>query len=138
VTPDEISSISLFAPLSDDERGRIAALARPVHFEVGEVVVHKGEFAFDFYGIRSGTAEVYDGDQVLGSLGAGDFFGEIGIVPHPELRWTKRRSASVRATTQIDAITIGGSDFRRLLDENPALGEALRTTLASRAGLGAD
>src|SRR5262249_6157422 len=100
-----------------------------------QVIVEKGEFAFDFYAIRHGTADVLDVDRVIATLGPGDFFGEIGVVPHPELRWTRRRSASVRTTTPIEAIAIVGSDFRRLVEEIPALGDALRATAARRAGL---
>jgi CRP-like cAMP-binding protein len=137
VTPEEIASITLFAPLSHDDLARVAAAAHPVDFAAGDVIVHKGEFACDFYAIRRGAADVSDGDEVIGTLGAGDFFGEIGVVPHPELRWTRRRSASVRATSPVDAIVIVGDEFRRLIEEIPALGEALRATLARRAGLDA-
>jgi CRP-like cAMP-binding protein len=132
LTTIEIEAISLFAALSRDERARVAAVARLVQFKEGQVVVNEGEFAFDFYAIRRGAADVQRGGDHVASLGPGDVFGEFGVVPHPARRWTRRRGASVVATAPTDAIVIYGSDFRRLTEDIPALRKAIEETAAQR------
>jgi CRP-like cAMP-binding protein len=132
VTAAELALIPLFAQLSDDERARIADVAETKHFDVGQEIVHEGEFAFNFYAIQSGAAEVRAGGELITVLGVGDVFGEVGSVPHPKMHWTRRRSATVKVTVPINAIAIRGSDLRRLIDQIPALGEGLQSTIAKR------
>jgi len=128
----DLQAIPVFAGLSPDELARVAAAARPVHFDAGQVVVNEGEFAFDFYAITDGTAEVRRGEAHVADLGAGDVLGELGVVPQPSHRWTRRRGATVVVTAPTDAIAIDGGDFRRLTGEIPALADAIRAVAAER------
>lgn len=132
MTTTEIEAISLFAALSPDERVRVAAVARLVRFKEGQVIVNEGEFAFDFYAIRHGAADVQRGGDHVASLGPGDVFGEFGVVPDPARHWTRRRGASVIATAPTDAIVIDGSDFRRLTEDIPALRDGIQEMAAQR------
>ena len=129
----DLQAIPLFAGLTPDERARLAAQARPVHFEVGHVVVNEGEFAFDFYAITDGAAEVRRGTEHVADLGAGDVLGEFGVVPQQGRGWTRRRGATVVVTAPTDAIVIDGGEFRRMAGEIPALGEAIRAVASERA-----
>jgi CRP-like cAMP-binding protein len=65
-------------------------------------------------------------------LGAGDFFGELGVVPH-DAHWSRRRSASVVVTALTEAVAITGGDMRRLAEDIPKLGDALRIAAAARS-----
>lgn len=129
----DIESIPMFAQLSSDERARVARVARAVQLDVGHVVVNEGEFAFDFYAIKRGTAEVQQGGERIRALGAGDVFGEIGVVPNHARRWKRRRTATVIVTAPTEAIVIDGSDFRRLTQDIPTLQDAIRATAAGRS-----
>ncbi|HYY74277.1 MAG TPA: cyclic nucleotide-binding domain-containing protein [Solirubrobacterales bacterium] len=126
----EIESIPLFERLSPDERERVAAVARPERFEPGHTIVGEGEFSFDFYAITEGSAEVRRGDEAIAVLGPGDIAGEAGVVPRGG--WSRRRGASVTATEPTTTIAIAGTDLRRLLEEIPALREAILEVIASR------
>jgi CRP-like cAMP-binding protein len=128
----DLQSISLFANLSPDEQARVAAAARPVHFDAGQVVVNEGEFAFDFYAITDGAAEVRRGAEHVADLGAGDVLGELGVVPQQRRRWTRRRGATVVVTAPTDAIVIDGRQFRRMAEDIPALADAIRALAAER------
>lgn len=128
----DLASIQLFAGLSADDVSRIAAAARPVHLDVGHVAVNEGEFAFDFYAIARGGADVRRAGERIATLGPGDFFGEIGVVPDENRRWSRRRGASVVITAPTDAIAITGIDLRSLADEIPALGDRIRAASAQR------
>jgi CRP/FNR family transcriptional regulator, cyclic AMP receptor protein len=131
----DIDSIPLFESLSPDEQARVAAAARPIHFEAGEVILHEGEFSFDFYAITSGAAEVRHGDEHVADLGAGDVLGEMGVVPMSVATrgWSRRRGATVVVTAPTDAIAIPGDEFRRMTEQIPALADGLRTIVSSRA-----
>jgi len=127
-----LKGIPLFSGLSDLERGRVAALAQPKRWDPGHIVVNEGEFAFDFYAIQDGEASVQQSGEQIRVLRSGDFFGELGVVPTPDLRWSRRRSARVVVTAPTSAISISGIDFRRLVDDLPGLREAVRAAAAER------
>jgi CRP-like cAMP-binding protein len=129
----DVEIIPLFARLAPEDRARVATVARPLQWGVGHVVVKEGEFAFDFYAIKHGAAEVQRGGQRVAALGAGDFFGELGVVRHDARPSSRRRSASVIVTAPTEAIAIDGSDVRRLAEDIPALHDALRATAAERS-----
>ncbi len=130
---DDLEGIPLFARLAPEDRARTAAVARRLEWEVGHVVVNEGEFAFDFYAIKQGAVEVRRGAQRVAVLGDGDFFGELGVVPHDAPRWSRRRTASVVVTAATEAVAIPGSDIRTLADEIPTLQDALRSAAAERS-----
>ncbi len=61
-------------------------------------------------------------------LGAGDFFGEIGLLV------TGRRTASVTATSPMRLFALFEQDFRRLCAEVPAFERRVREVMAKRLG----
>jgi CRP-like cAMP-binding protein len=128
----ELEGIPLFATLAVEDRARIATAARKLVWDVGNVVVNEGEFAFDCYVIMRGAAEVRRTGECLAVLGAGDVFGELGVVPHGGERWSRRRNASVVVTEPTVAVAIPGGEMRRLAEEIPALGGGLRSAAAER------
>jgi CRP-like cAMP-binding protein len=128
----DLKAIPLFSALSDADRGRVATVARPKQWNVGHIVVNEGEFAFDFYAIEHGEASVQRGGQRIAVLRSGDFFGELGVVRPDARRWSRRRSATVVVTVPTTAIAIGGSDFRNLVEDIPALADAIRAAAAER------
>jgi CRP-like cAMP-binding protein len=129
----ELERIPLFARLAAEDRARAASVARQLKWDVGHVVVREREFAFDFYAVKHGTVEVQREGQRLAVLGAGDFFGELGVVPDDASRWSRRRNASVVVTAPTEAVAIPGSEMRRLAEEIPALRDALRRAAAERS-----
>ncbi len=88
--------------------------AAQAHYEPGEVVFEEGDSADSLYMILSGQVEVvkrFGGDQqVVRSLGPGEYFGEMALLGrHP-------RSAGTRALTALDVLVLPGSDFAALAD----------------------
>ncbi|HET8561810.1 MAG TPA: MFS transporter [Marmoricola sp.] len=75
-----LESIPMFTPLGPTT---IESLARKLrHFEVpaGVAIVQEGQESDRFYVIESGSVRVSHGDTVIRHEGAGDFFGEIGLL----------------------------------------------------------
>jgi CRP-like cAMP-binding protein len=126
-----LESIPLFARLTTEERMTIARHAREMRCVAGTELVTDGEFSYELFAIESGAAEVVHEGELLAELGPGEIFGEMGVLPHGGLTWG-RRIASVVVTEQMTVIVISGHDLRELLEEIPALGEAVLVTVAER------
>jgi ABC-type bacteriocin/lantibiotic exporter with double-glycine peptidase domain/CRP-like cAMP-binding protein len=115
-----LRGLRVMEPLSDAERRLVAACFESVAFEYGETVVVQGEPADAYFVIGSGRARVLtsgaDGLEVpLGILGPGDAFGEVALVEQAP------RSASVRASTPLEAWRLDRSVFVALLTLHPTL-----------------
>jgi CRP/FNR family transcriptional regulator, cyclic AMP receptor protein len=121
-----LKSIPLFAQLSDRERADVARFADEVAVPAGKTLAEEGEFAYEFFVIEQGTAEVTKDGRVLAQLGPEDFFGEIGLVE------AERRTATVVAKSPMELIVIFGPNFRRLERELPELATQIRRAIRER------
>ncbi len=88
-------------------------------YQGGEAIVHQGEAADCLYVVQSGQAEVVqekDGREVrLALLGEQDFLGETAILE------SGIRSATIRAVSEVRAITVDKKTFLRRVHEDPSL-----------------
>jgi CRP-like cAMP-binding protein len=121
-----LKSIPVFAGLEKHELRRIAECAEEMRVRTGEQLVHEGRFAFEFFAIRRGAAEVVNDGVHLADLGPGDVFGEVAALSHGQ------RNASVIATAPTKLICIRAQDFRHFAEEMPELGERIRRVVAER------
>ncbi len=128
--PAELRSIPLFASLSDTERSQIALWADEIEIPEGKLLAKEGEFAYEFFVIREGTAEVTKDGKQLTELGANDFFGEIGLVE------SERRTATVVATSPMRVVVMFGPHFRRMEREMPQIAERIRGAIRERLARG--
>ena len=102
-----LSGIPLFACLSKKGRRRVAEIADEVDVPAGKELIHQGRFAYEFFVIEEGTAEVSRDGQRIAELGPGDFFGEMAVMEGGV------RSADVVAKTSLRAVVITAA-LRRL------------------------
>jgi CRP-like cAMP-binding protein len=121
-----LKSIPLFADLSRKEIREVARHADEVDVDAGRFLVREGEFAYEFFAIEEGTAEVRRGDQLLAELGPGDFFGEMGLIENAP------RNASVVAASAVTAVVMTGSDFRQMDRELPEVARKIRVAIDER------
>jgi CRP-like cAMP-binding protein len=130
-----LARVPVFETLGPDEIARVADVAVPRSFAAGHVVFREGDESDTCYVVRAGHAralrEHADGRTLtLARFGPGDFFGELAMFDD------ERRSATVEAMEDVEALAILGRDMRRLLREHPeiamklvvALGRRLRAT----------
>jgi CRP/FNR family cyclic AMP-dependent transcriptional regulator len=122
----KLASIPLFADLSERERADVARFADEVEVSAGKRLAEEGEFAYEFFVIEQGTAEVTKDGRAIATLGPDDFFGEIGLVE------SERRTATVTATSPMELIVIFGPNFRRLERELPELATQIRRAIRER------
>jgi CRP-like cAMP-binding protein len=121
-----LESIPLFAGLSRKERRSVAQRADEVDIDAGRQIVREGEFAYEFFAIEEGTAEVRRGEQYLAELGPGDFFGEMGLIEKAP------RNASVIARSPVTAVVMTGPAFRQIDRELPKVATQIRKAIDER------
>jgi CRP-like cAMP-binding protein len=124
--PSRLKSIALFESLSDQDLRAIAAFAEEVRVPEGEPLVKEGQFSYEFFAIEEGSAEVLRGGEHVADLGAGDFFGEIGLLER------ELRTATVVAKSDMRLITLTGWDMKRMEKQMPEVVEELRRVLEQR------
>jgi CRP-like cAMP-binding protein len=126
VNSRQLKSIPVFAGLTKDELSRVADCAERIDVAAGDQLLHEGRFAFEFFAIKRGAAEVLRDGAHLADLGPGDVFGELGALAHDQ------RQASVVATAPTTVIFIRAQDFRHFTEEMPALAERIRLVVEER------
>ena len=110
----------------------LAEVAVDIRVDAGVVVLHQGDPADDLYVVVTGAldARIRDaaGERVVGSIGAGEYFGEIGL-----LRGVAR-TATVSALTDCDLLQIPGDRFLAIVTGEAAdVGKLSRTVQARMA-----
>jgi cAMP-dependent protein kinase regulator/CRP/FNR family cyclic AMP-dependent transcriptional regulator/cGMP-dependent protein kinase 2 len=108
---DHLKTIPLFSSLSDTALRTVSAFASETSVSTGKRLVHEGDYSYELTVIESGTADVIKGGKVIGSLGPGDVFGEMGMLSGA------RRTADVVATSSMRLITLTKSDLKRISTE---------------------
>ena len=116
----------MFAALDKEALRRVAECAEEVRAGVGDQLLREGRFAFEFFAIERGAAEVVRDGVTVAHLGPGDVFGERGALAHGQ------RDASVVATAPTTVISIRAQDFRHFAEEMPELGERIRVLVDER------
>lgn len=130
-TADLLRRVPLFSTLEHEDLARVAAVSHPRRFEAGAIVFREGDASNSCYLIRSGRARAVrehpDGRSItLARFGPGDIFGELAMLDD------ERRSATVEAIEDVEALTILAEDMRRLLREQPEISVRLITALGRR------
>jgi CRP-like cAMP-binding protein len=116
----------VFTGLDKEELRRVAECAEEIDVAAGEQLLEEGRFAFEFFAIASGAADVLRDGIRLAQLGPGDVFGERGALAHGQ------RNASVVATVPSTVIFIRAQDFRHFAEDMPELGARIRQLVEER------
>ena len=95
-------------------------------FRSGEELTKEGRLAQEFFVIDEGAAEVRRDGERIAELGAGDFFGEIGLLEGGT------RTATVIATTPLRLIVMSAQEFRRMEQELPAVADRPPSAIRAR------
>ena len=130
-TAELLAHVPAFEELGAADLARVAAVAVPRRFQRGEVVFREGDDSDTCYVVRRGharaTREHSDGRQLtLATFGPGDIFGELAMFDD------ERRSATVEAVDDLEAVAVLGTDMRRLLREHPDIAVKLVIALGRR------
>lgn len=112
---ERLKTVALFEGLSDKELKDVLGQSRVVEHDEGHDIVESGTGSVGFHLILEGQASVSQGARTIGTLGPGDYFGEISVIDG------KPRSATVTTTTPVRTLSLVAWKFQPLLDAHPAL-----------------
>ena len=122
----ELRSIPLFESLTSEERRAIAPHADEVEVPEGTELVRQGEFAYEFFVIEEGTAEVKRDGAHVAELGPGDFLGEMGIVGKVV------RNATVVTTAPARVVVMTEQALRSMARTNPSVADRITAAVEKR------
>jgi cAMP-dependent protein kinase regulator len=126
-----------FSEFSREELTGLADAVAVVSYEAGQAVVEEGSRGESLFIVSKGILRVStkgpEGNQVtVGTLTAGDFFGEIALLSG------RPRAATVVAESGALCLEIGKEDWRNLQRAHPRLREVLEEALQARAANSAE
>lgn len=116
----------LFQGLSDRALEAIGELTEKVSFHRGDVIVAEGDVGDAFYLLTTGTAVVEQHGSRLRDLSEGDFFGEISLIDG------QPRTATITATSPVEALKVNREHFQDLMDQHPSIRLELMMALTER------
>lgn len=120
----------LFPDLHDKEADLLLTLAKAVEFPTGVTLCHDGVIEEEMYIITSGNVDVFtyqEGQRFyLNSLGAGECFGEIGLV------LKRPRTGDVITASSLRALIIDQSVLAKLIETAPNIIIEIMRMLVSR------
>ena len=121
-----IEKVPLFSDLDGRELKEIADSMKERTFNAGDTVTEEGKGGAGFFVIEEGSAKVSVGGQDVRTIGAGDYFGEIGLIADID------RTATITAETDLRCYGMTFWDFRPLVETNASIAWKLLQAMAQR------
>jgi CRP-like cAMP-binding protein len=117
---ERLRALPLFDGLSEDALARLAAVCGEVEAPAGQTLIERGHPGAGLLVVEDGVVvvETHHGEV---ELGPGEPFGELALIGAAE-----RRTARVRARTDVRCVTVPRVDLERLLAEQPEVARRLR------------
>ena len=123
---DILKKVPLFAGLDKRELEEIASSMRERRFKAGDTVTQEGAGGVGFFVVEEGEADVSVGGESKGSVGPGDYFGEIALINESP------RTATLTARTAMLCYGMTPWDFRPLVESNSTIAWKLLTAMAEK------
>lgn len=123
---DVLRRVPLFADLDAAEIQLLADSMQERTFRAGHTVTAEGEGGDGFFVVERGEAEVIVQSEPRGTIGPGDCFGEVALLMGSE------RTATIRATTDLQCYELTSQDFAAIVEGNPAIAWKLMQSMADR------
>src|SRR3954471_2697598 len=126
-----LAPVPVFETLAPADLDRVAEVTVTRSLGPGHTILREGDESDTCYVVATGHARAIrahaDGRTIsLAHFGPGDIFGELAMFDD------ERRSATVEALDDVEAVAILGPDMRRLIREHPDLAVKLVIALGRR------
>ena len=123
-----IAAFPVFADLPEAELDELAGAVHELAVAERSTIVNVDDYGDAVYLVEEGTADVVnERGETTQTLGAGDTFGEIGLL------LTGQRTATVVARSPLKLLSLSGADFERIRSRVPELEQTLRRLGLERA-----
>src|SRR3989440_12955111 len=107
--------VPLFADFAENDLKRLARSFKERAFDTGSTVAGEGKTGAGFFVIESGEAAVSVRGSERGSLGPGDYFGEIALIDDGA------RSATITAVSDIHCYGLTSREFSLFFESNATI-----------------
>ena len=121
-----LATLGIFEGASEASLERIAALVERIDVPAGTVVIREGDSPDNLYIALDGSLSVSIADCEVGTLGADDWFGEIGLFDQ------RPRTATVTVVDDATLWCIPGETFLAVLEHAGSAPSALLDGIADR------
>jgi len=119
-----------FPHLPQSLLGEMAQSLEEARFRPGDVIVREGDPADRFYIIESGQVEAAqsaaEADVHVRTMGAGEYFGEVGLLA------TRTRTATVRAVSEVRVLGLDCARFQALVAASGPTAQDLARVVTDR------
>ncbi|HWW53015.1 MAG TPA: cyclic nucleotide-binding domain-containing protein [Acidimicrobiales bacterium] len=122
----QLAAVPMFKACTSRELIEIGRRAEDIEFAAGTVIVAEGTPSDAFYVIVGGKAKVSRKGKKVAELGAGDFFGELGLLARLP------RDATVTAIGPVEVVAISRREFTTVLEDVPSVTRKLLEGMAKR------
>jgi CRP/FNR family cyclic AMP-dependent transcriptional regulator len=123
---EALAGIDLFRGLATKDLAQVADMTKQLDFAPGQAITQEGEPGGRFYVVLEGEADVLVGADVVNTLKAGDYFGEISLIDG------RPRTATIVARSRVRTVSLSSWNFRPLLKEHPSIAEVVLLDLCRR------
>jgi NTE family protein len=121
---ERLRALPLFADLDDEQLDRVAAATTEFDAPAGQALIERGGPGSGIFILEQGRA-IVEAPEGHRELGPGDVFGERAV-----LEDEMKRTARVRAQTDVTCLAIARTEIERLIAENARLADRLRQASA--------
>ncbi|MCX5797590.1 MAG: cyclic nucleotide-binding domain-containing protein [Elusimicrobia bacterium] len=127
-----LRDVEFFQTLTDAQLREVLCFTKAVEFEAGETVFKKDAEGSEFYLVRSGRAEArfpgFFAPKVIGTMGPGEFFGEIALIRD------RPRAATVVCVEPTVCLVLASIDFAIMLERHPDIAAEVQAVARKRSG----
>ena len=121
-----LKRISLFTDLPEPVLQQLASELQEIEAQKDHIIIRKGDQGDSMFLVARGAVMVHDGDQILATLIAGEYFGEYALID------SYTRSASVTATQPTILFQLSREGFDTIMEQHPALKDTVLKELIKR------
>jgi small-conductance mechanosensitive channel/CRP-like cAMP-binding protein len=129
---DRLSSVPIFAPLSDEETDKLAHASKARIFAPGEPIVRMGQEGNSMFVVIRGVVNVQVPEngvpKTVNTLRENDFFGEMSLLTG------EPRSATVVASEETEVLQISKAALKPIFESNPDLVKSIGEIVEERRG----
>jgi CRP-like cAMP-binding protein len=123
---ETLARVPLFSGLDRRDLDRIADTFKERHYAAGDTIATEGQGGAGFFVIGEGTAKVTVQGEDRGTLGPGDYFGEIALIDEGA------RTATVTADSDMTTYAMTFWEFRPIVETDARIAWKLVQALAHK------
>ena len=123
---ETLEKVPLFAGLEKRDLERIADTFKERNYTAGNTIAGEGQGGAGFFVIAKGRAKVTVHGEDRGTLGPGDYFGEIALIDEGA------RTATVTAETDMTCYAMTFWEFRPIVETDARIAWKLVQALAHK------